>query len=201
MRDTLNSMTPGLEAALARAGLRVNASEFLAYVEDAARRLTPPHPDPGAFLSPDQQRVLTEVGLDLSPQDPGEPDYRAGTVAAEAVLLDSALTLTEAADRLRVGIADVEARIAAGRVAGWRGRGGWRLPAWQFTEIGVLPGLAEVLDAVPDDQPDLVVAGFMMTAQATLLVDGHPVTPRRWLLTGGAPEAVAELAALLGRPV
>jgi hypothetical protein len=71
---------------------------------------------------------------------------------------------------------------------------------WQFTNAGVLPGLDIVLEAVPEDQPPLMVAGFMTTPQADLPISGEPATPRDWLLAGGDPAAVARLMSTLGTP-
>jgi hypothetical protein len=83
---------------------------------------------------------------------------------------------------------------------GWKDRGSWRLPAWQFAGSGVLPGLETVLAEIPSDQPALVVAAFMTTLQEDLRVDGKPATPRDWLLAGGDPRRVADLASVLGTP-
>ncbi|WP_024877864.1 hypothetical protein [Saccharomonospora piscinae] len=193
--------TIALENVLAKAGLNVNPSKFLALVEDAARRLTPPSPNPSHYFSPDQQAALRDVGLDLSSQGAHDTDYRARTVAAHAVLADSALTVSEAAALLGVDDSRIRHRLKEGRLTGWKAaQGGWRLPAWQFTPSGVLPGLDVVLRAVPADQPALVVAAFMSTAQSDLVINGRPATPRQWLLAGGDPELVAPLAATLGTP-
>lgn len=193
--------TVALENVLAKAGLKVNPSEFLALVEDAARRLSPPNPDPAHYFSPDQRRALADVGLDLSAHREGERDYRARTVAEHAVLADSALTVLDAATRLGVDDSRIRHRLKERRLTGWKDQGGWRLPAWQFTGSGVLPGLDVVLRAVPDDQPPLVVAAFMSTPQTELVINGKQATPRQWLLAGGDPEPVARLAATLGTPV
>jgi hypothetical protein len=193
-------MSIALETVLAKAGLRVSPGEFLGLVEDAARRLSPPNPNPAEYFSADQRETLTEVGLDLRPRRPDEVDSRARAVAAQAVLRDSALTVSDAATTLRVDTSRIRHRLAAGRLVGWKDRGGWRLPAWQFTESGVLPGLEIVLAALPNDQPPLVVAAFMTTPQEDLQLGGSPGTPRQWLLAGGDPDRVAALAAVLGTP-
>ncbi|WP_132124088.1 DNA-binding protein [Actinocrispum wychmicini] len=193
-------MSIALETVLAKAGLRSSPDEFLGLVEDAARRLSPPNPNPAEYFSADQRETLTEVGLDLRPRQPHEPDSRARAVAAQAVLRDSALTVSDAADTLKVDTSRVRHRLAAGRLVGWKDRGGWRLPAWQFTGSGVLPGLEIVLAALPNDQPPLVVAAFMTTPQEDLQIGGAPGTPRQWLLAGGDPDRVAALAAVLGTP-
>jgi len=192
-------MSIALENVLAKAGLKVDANEFLNLVEDAARRLTPPNPDPSHYFSADQRAALTDVGLDLSPRGEAEPDFRARTVAAHAVLADSALSVLEAAKTLGVDDSRIRHRLKEGRLTGWKDQG-WRLPAWQFAGSGVLPGLEVVLRAVPEDQPALVVAAFMSTPQADLVINEHPATPRQWLLSGGDPEHVARLVASLGSP-
>lgn len=192
--------TIALKNVLAKAGLKVDPSEFLALVEDAAKRLTPPSPNPSHYFSADQRAALEEVGLDLTPESDDDRDYRARTVAAHAVLADSALTVGEAASLLGVDDSRIRHRLKEGRLTGWKAPG-WRLPAWQFTPSGVLPGLDVVLRAVPADQPALVVAAFMSTPQTDLVINGRPATPRQWLLAGGDPELVAELASVLGTPV
>lgn len=189
-----------LETVLAKAGLRIDPVEFLGFVEDAARRFSPAAADPADYFTQDQRDTLTDVGLDLAPRRPEETDSRARAVAAEAVLRDSALTVSDAAAAVGVDSSRIRHRLSAGRLAGWKDRGGWRLPAWQFVNGGVLPGLETVLTAVPDDQPPLVVAAFMTTPQSDLRIEDRPATPREWLLAGGAPDRVAALAATLGIP-
>lgn len=192
-------MSPALENVLAKAGLKADANEFLTLVEDAARRLSPPNPDPSHYFSPDQRAALADVGLDLSPRHEDEPDFRARTVAAHAVLADSALNVLEAAQALGVDDSRIRHRLKEGRLTGWKDQG-WRLPSWQFNGSGVLPGLEVVLRAVPEDQPALVVAAFMNTPQADLVISDRPATPRQWLLSGGDPEVLARLVATLGSP-
>lgn len=192
------AVTLALEDVLARAGLRIDAAEFLTLVEDEARRLAPPNPEPAQFFDDRERRALAEAGLDLSPYHEDEPDYRARAVAAQAVLAESALSVGAAAKRLGVDPSRVRHRLADRRLSGWKDQGGWRLPAWQFTEDGVLPGLDAVLAAVPGDEPALVVAAFMTRPQSDLTVANEPVSPVQWLLAGGDPRPVAALAATLG---
>ncbi|MBB5919635.1 hypothetical protein FHR81_000664 [Actinoalloteichus hoggarensis] len=194
-------MSTGLESVLANAGLGVSPREFLTFVEDAVRKLAPPRPDPAAHLSVGEREALAEVGLDLSHRGETEIDHRARAVAQQAVLHDSALTVPQAAAALGIDTSRVRHRIAEGRLAGWKDQRGWRLPAWQFTTHGVLPGLDVVLASVPADQPALVVAAFMSTVQEDLQVGPANAAPRDWLLAGGDPARVARLAARLGEPV
>lgn len=193
-------MTVALETVLARAGLRVTAGEFLSLVEDAARRLTAPQTDPAAHFTEQERGALAEAGLDLAPMGEDESDPRARAVAEQAVLRDTALSVPRAAERLGVDASRVRHRIGDRRLIGWKDRGGWRLPAWQFSDDDVLPGLETVLAAMPADQPDLVLANFMTTPQADLELGDRPVTPREWLLAGGGAQRVADLAAAIGTP-
>lgn len=193
-------MSVALETVLAQAGLRTSAKEFLALVAEAAEKLSPAHPEPTAYFLPEQQAALADVGADLGPLRPDEFDPRVRAVAAQAVLRDSALSAAEVATRLRVDPSRIRHRIAANRLVGWKDRGGWRLPVWQFAEHDVLPGLDIVLSAVPADQPPLVVASFMNTPQPDLPIADRPTTPRDWLLAGGDPHRVAELVSVLGTP-
>jgi hypothetical protein len=180
--------------------LRVDPNQFLSLVEDAARRLTSPHPEPAGYFTADQRDTLLDVGLDLSPLRPDETDGRARVVAQQAVLHDSALTAGEAAKTIGVHTSRIRHRLLARRLMGWKDRGGWRLPAWQFTEQGVLPGLEQVIEALPTDQPALVIAAFMTTPQEDLTARSRSISPCEWLQSGGDPQRVVRLAAMLGTP-
>lgn len=193
-------MTPALESVLARAGLKVTANEFLCLVEEAAKRLTTPRTDPAAQFSEHERAALLETGLDLSPQEDAEPDPRARTVAEQAVLRDTALSVGEAARRVGVDSSRIRHRISDRLLIGWKDRGGWRLPAWQFTDHDVLPGLETVLASMPSDQPALVLANFMTTPQEDLEIGDQAASPREWLLAGGSAAPVADLASTIGTP-
>lgn len=190
-------MTAALETVLAEVGLRVDAKQFLQLVARAARKVSPPHRHPSDYFTPEQRAVLADVGLDLSDYRDTELDPRARVVATQAVLADAALTVQGAAKRLGIDTSRVRHRLSQARLAGWKDQG-WRLPSWQFTERGVLPGLEVVLRALPTDQPPLMVAAFMNTPQPDLEINGSAATPREWLLAHGDPAPVAALATTLG---
>lgn len=186
-----------LAEALVHAGLRIEPAEFLELVEDAARQLGPRTTDPPAHLSNAQALVLREVGADLTPLRPGEPDSRAQSAAELAAFMGTALSVRQTAEQLGVSTSRVRHRLADGQLAGVHHRSGWRLPAWQFTEQGVLPGLDVVLAALPADEPPPAVAAFMLTPDPDLEIVGKAVSPRAWLAADGDPTAVAALARAL----
>lgn len=191
-------MTIALETVLAKAGLRVEPARFETFLVDAAKRLAAPHPDPTLYFTLEQRSALADVGLDLRPSEDADADPRARTVAAQTVLRDAALSVSDAAARLGVDGSRVRHRLVQANLAGWKDGGAWRLPSWQFTEHGALPGLETVLAAIPEDQPPLAVAAFMSTVQPDLSIEDQPCTPRAWLLAGGPPGKVAALATTLG---
>lgn len=119
----------------------------------------------------------------------------AGATASQR-LYDSALTVEQAAQMLGVTTGRVRQRIGAGVLAVMRRREGYLLPAWQFYDDKVVPNLKHVLAAVDDVHP-VTLQGFMTTPNPDLEVDGEIVSPRGWLITGGNPEQVAELAETL----
>jgi hypothetical protein len=75
------------------------------------------------------------------------------------------------------------------------GRHRVRIPRWQFTDDGALPGLPTVVRALPPGEHPLGVLAFMTTPQGELELAGTPVSPVQWLRAGGDPAPVAELAA------
>ncbi len=79
-----------------------------------------------------------------------------------------------------------------------QGRGGNRLPLWQFTTEGVLPHLRRVLTALPPNLHPLEVQAFFMVPAAEFTSGTVPMCLRDWLAAGGAPAGVVELAAALG---
>lgn len=185
--------------ALDRAGLDIDERRFAKLVADAVHELAPAgSADPAAELSAADAEALRAVGADLTPRRRREPDPRAEGAAAGVALLATALTVPEAAGRLGIDDSRVRHRLAAGALLGLKRGRSWVLPAWQFApDGGVLPGLGEVAPALRA-LPALVAAGFATTPQPELRVRGRARSPRDWLLAGGDPAPVAQLAAALG---
>lgn len=68
-------------------------------------------------------------------------------------------------------------------------------PEWQFSDHATVPGLKQVLSAIPAECHPLSVDHFFTHANVDLELEGVPVAPARWLATGGSPKAVSDLAA------
>ncbi len=148
---------------------------------------------PGTTALPkDEATVLDAAGL---PDQPGAYAHAAATATgAYAALVSTALTVSEAARLLGVTEGRVRHRIAR-RDLYALASGRRRLPRWQFTDGGVLPGLHVVLRGFAQDEHPLAALAFMTTGQPELVLDDSPVSPEQWLRAGGDPAPVAALAA------
>jgi hypothetical protein len=177
----------------------VTEEEFAALLDDALDAVQAGHaPDPRRVLTASETAALTAGGADLAAGSPVEPGPGAEAAAALGALLASSLTVAGAAARLGVDPSRIRHRLLEGSLYGIRLRGGWRLPAFQFTGgDGLVPGVPEVLAAIPRDLHPLAVQRWLTTPSPDLLVDDSAMSPLAWLESGGAPDPVATLAAAL----
>jgi hypothetical protein len=107
--------------------------------------------------------------------------------------IDASLTTEAVAIRLGVDFADVETRRARGDLFAFVADGETRYPTWQFTDDPqkpVLPGIAQLLPALPDDWHPAGILAFMTTAKSSLRMGDEQVTPQQWLLRGGDPRTL-----------
>ena len=113
----------------------------------------------------------------------------ADRIARMRSLVENALTVEQAADRLGgVGASRVRQRVGDRSLWAIKRANRLLLPAVQFTDDGMVPGLDAVLQALPNDMQPLSIQGLLTTPQPSLVVDGEPVPIVDWLLIGGAVE-------------
>ena len=146
-------------------------------------------------LSEGEAAALAGVGLSMAPwHGTAAHDPLAQTVADYMALLETSLATGEVASLLKVDASRVRQRLREGSLLGIEDDGERRLPRFQFERGRVLPGLREVLPALPRGLPALDVAQWFLSSSLELEVRGKAVSPRQWLLSGGAVEAVVQLA-------
>lgn len=187
-------MTATIEV-LARHGVRITDEELAAELAAALDR----DAAESGTLSAAEISFLTEhAGADaartLEAFDPDDAHRRQvlATTDATVRLLQGLLTRAEAAVQLGIDETGVSRRIADGRL--WAlGRRGRRIPAWQIHTGALLPGLEQVIAAIPDGADPATVQGLMTTPQDDL--DG--ASPIEHLAAGGNPVIVAEMVAEL----
>lgn len=109
-------------------------------------------------------------------------------------MLATGLTVKEVAARLGVSEGRVRQRLGERSLCGFATKQGWRLPEFQLTQHGALPGLALVLRALPENLHPLSVEGFFTRPNIDLDTDEGTASAAEWLAGGGEPEVVAELA-------
>ena len=161
------------------------------------REVATPVSEPAAVLSKAELDALEETGLSTKPwvgdvaQDP-----LTKTIVDYMALIETGLSTAEAATMLDVDVSRIRQRIRDRSLFGVEYEGEWRLPRFQFERKKALPGLAEVLAALPAGLNPLDVATWFLEPNIDLEADeaGTPMSPRAWLLHGGSPSTVARLA-------
>jgi hypothetical protein len=148
-------------------------------------------------LSRSEMEALSAVGLTTEHwSDDVDGDPITQSVADYMALLETSLTAAAAAKMLRVDVSRVRQRLRESSLYGIEYDGEWRLPRFQFVGRRVIPGLAQVLAALPEDLNPLEVAEWFLAPNPDLeaRTGDEPHSPRNWLVHGLAPERPAELA-------
>ena len=117
---------------------------------------------------------------------------------ALAKVIETALTSQEAATRLGVGRRRIYQRLAAREIYSFRVDGRVVIPAFQFQDDGLVPGIAQVNRALPLTRHPLSVVRWFHTPQPELTAGGGPaLTPLQWLGQGRDLSVVCDLASRL----
>lgn len=108
------------------------------------------------------------------------------------------LTVGEVAETLGVSASRVRHRVSEGTIYAdpppEQGPARRRIPTWQLHQGHVIPGIIEVVNALPEDFTPSEVRGFVLNA-----VIDHPTRDQQvplveWLLDGGDPQTGVRLA-------
>jgi hypothetical protein len=172
--------------------------------EEARRRLLKNEPlrgEAGASaartLSIGELNALNAVGLATEPFEQGTAqDPLTQSIADYMALLETSYSTAQAAKYLKVDASRVRQRLREHSLFGIDYEGEKRLPRFQFERQHVIPGMREVLAALPKDLNPLDVAEWFLSPNPDLEIDAQetPLSPREWLLQGQAVEPVVALA-------
>jgi hypothetical protein len=164
-------------------------------LQDMRRTLFPTNP--ATDLTAPEVAALKRGGFELAPLSSTSSDALARTVTEYAVLRDTSLTAAETAQKLGVDPSRVRQLLAARKIYGLQVKGAWKIPLFQFVDDRLLPGLEEVVPALPKDLHPIGVYHWFTTPNPDLAPEElkRALSPREWLLTGHSPTIVAELAA------
>lgn len=142
------------------------------------------------------QQTLTEAGFDVSPERPGELEaFVAAEAAAHDRVLEESWNLAETARRLGTSAREIRQLVAEGVLYGFKERGQWRIPRFQFMADTLLPGIDHLVGALDPELGPVSVQRFATLPNEELLVDGVPLSPVEWLAAGHDPAVVARIAA------
>jgi uncharacterized protein len=161
------------------------------------RAISSPPVEPAAALSQSELAALESVGLSTRPWPAARSDDPLSrSIVDYLALVETSLTAADAARLLHVDVSRIRQRLREGSLIGVEHEGEWRLPRFQFERGHVLPGLAEVVAALPAEANALEVAEWFLNPHPDLETDGRdkPFSPREWLLRGMPPERIAALA-------
>jgi hypothetical protein len=172
--------------------------------EEARRRLLKNEPLRGESgesaartLSAGELHALRAVGLTTEPFEEGSArDPLTRSITDYMALLETSYSTSQAAKYLKVDASRVRQRLREHSLFGIDYDGEKRLPRFQFERAKVIPGMREVLAALPEGLNPLDVAEWFLSPNPDLEIehDEKPSSPRDWLLSGASVEAVVALA-------
>ena len=147
-------------------------------------------------LTAEEVEAARSGGLDPQPARGARADPLVQGVVAYASLIHTGLTTRQTAARLGVSDARVRQRLQARTLLAVREGLSWKLPVFQFTKRGELPGWGAVCPSLPPAASPVAVERWLGLPHPDLVTGQNetPMTPRGWLLEGRPPEAVAALA-------
>jgi hypothetical protein len=148
-------------------------------------------------LSAGELDALKAVGLTTAPFAEGSArDPLTRSITDYMALLETSYSTSQAARYLKVDASRVRQRLRENSLFGIDYDGEKRLPRFQFERAQVIPGLREVLAALPEGLNPLDVAEWFLSPNPDLEIDAQetPLSPREWLLKGQPVDAVARLA-------
>lgn len=155
--------------------------------------------EPVHEFTEEEADVLARGGLTLEPYA-GSRDAASRTAARYAAMLSLSLTESEVREMLGVGASRVRQRIADSSLYTITAGRERRFPAFQFYERNLVPGMGEVLKALPDDLHPLEIESWLTNPDPDLTMDGkdgetsETLSPRGWLISGGSVDALLPTA-------
>jgi hypothetical protein len=141
--------------------------------------------------------ALESVGLSTAAwTGSAKQDPLMHSIADYMALIETSFTTSQAADYLKVDVSRIRQRLRERSLFGIEYDGERRLPRFQFERKQVLPGLREVIGALPEHLNPLDVAEWFLSPNPDLELaeQDAPLSPRGWLLHGEPVTAVVAIA-------
>jgi len=142
-----------------------------------------------------ERTALEAMGADFSLLPVEVPDPVERTRLAYIALVLDSLSASEVAEHLGRDVSRIRQRTRDRSLWSLPGAAGTRYPRVQFAADGSeIPGIGAVLQALPPDLHPLAVLRWLTSPKPDLRVDGRALSPREWLLAGGAADETVALA-------
>ncbi len=156
------------------------------------------HDDPVSGFTAHEQAVLREGGLRLE-RTPGRDLVAEGAVRF-AALVESSLTVDQAARRLKVTPGRVHQLLSSSELYSYRLDNKRLIPTFQFIKDKLVPNISMVNKGLPSSMHALGIFNWYHLANPNLEIDAEDsvcITPLDWLTIGRDPKPLIELAQLL----
>lgn len=154
-------------------------------------------------LTAEEERILDEAGLVMSPWPEDEPDpLEEGRRLFLELATSGSFSVAEAAYNLKRPQATILNWIDERRLFAIWHDGRWRIPKFQFSEDGreLIPGIEEVNMRIPIDSYPLGIERWYRMGDADIDGEDQSLSPLEWLRSGRDLETVVESAEMLQYP-
>jgi len=177
--------------------LRLRLGQVEDIVEEVSRRFSHLERSADRDLTEAERRVLAKSGVRARGYDRRNPVQLAAE--AYAKLLRQGLDVTGAARHLGIDPSRVRQRLTESPPTLYGIKLGfeWRLPKFQFTRMGLVPGIDAVIARLPRDVHPVAVERWFGAIHTDLETERGSLSPLDWLKTGRAPSVVGDLASTL----
>jgi len=152
---------------------------------------------PSAEMSAAERAAFEALGVDVDDAGPVERDPMQAGVIALARMIETARSVTEAAEHLGVTPSRIHQRIKAGEIYSFRIDSRRYIPAFQFGRDELVPNIAEINQTVPPSLHPVAIERWYATPNSDLVDADRPLSPLQWLQEGRDPQAVRKLAEAL----
>jgi hypothetical protein len=153
-----------------------------------------------AELTAEEECILEEAGLVLSPWPEDEPDpFEESRRLFLELVTSGSFSVAEVAYNLNQPQATISSWIDERRLFAIWHEGRWKIPKFQFAEDGreLIPGIEEVNMRIPCDMHPVGVERWYRLGEADIDGDEPSLSPLEWLISGRHLETVLESAEML----
>jgi hypothetical protein len=156
-----------------------------------------------AEITAEEERILDEAGLGMSPFPEDAPDpLEEGRRLFLALVTSGSFSVAEVAYNLNRPQARISSWIDERRLFAIWHEGRWRVPTFQFSKDGreLIPGIEEVNMRIPFDMHPVGIERWYRMGDADIDGEDQSLSPLEWLGSRRDLETVLESAEMLQYP-